>query len=187
MYDSTKEVAMKKEHMSTRGMVLTSLFAALTALGAMISIPLQPVPIVLSNLFMNMAAALLGGPLGALSQVIYIFIGSLGLPVFSGGKAGIGVLFGPTGGYLIGYVLGAFLIGKMVMMKKEAGFAWLAFSMAAGLVVVYTAGVLQLSYVASLSLGKAIAVGVLPFVPGDVLKIAVASIVTLKMRERIRL
>lgn len=178
---------MKKETLSTRGMVFTSLFAALTALGAMISIPLQPVPIVLSNLFMNLAAALLGGPLGAMSQVIYIFMGCLGLPVFSGGKAGIGVLLGPTGGYLIGYVLGAYLIGRLVKLKKAPGFSWIAFSMTAGLLVVYSAGVLQLLAVAKLPLGKALVLGVLPFVPGDVVKIVVASLVTVKMRDRIRL
>ena len=168
-------------------MIYASMFGALTAIGALISIPLQPVPVVLSNLFLNIAAALLGGPLGALSQVIYIILGGLGLPVFSGGKAGFGVLLGPTGGYLIGFVIGAFLIGKLVKRKKSPGFAWLAFSMAAGLLVIYAVGVLQLSFVAKLPLEKALAVGVLPFLPGDVLKIIAAAMVTLKTRDKVRL
>lgn len=178
---------MKHEQISTRGIVYTSMFATLTAMGALVSIPLQPVPIYLANLFMLMAAALLGGPLGALSQVIYIFMGGLGLPVFAGGKAGLGVLLGPTGGYLIGYVLGAYLIGKLVRLKKAPGFIWIAFSLTAGMAVVYAAGFLQLSYVAKLSLEKAFVVGVLPFLPGDALKIAVAAMVTLKMRDKVRL
>jgi biotin transport system substrate-specific component len=178
---------MAGETLSTRGMIYASLFGALTAIGALISIPLQPVPIVLSNLFLNIAAALLGGPLGAMSQVIYIFLGGLGLPVFSGGKAGFGVLLGPTGGYLIGYVVGAFLIGKLVRQKKSPGFAWLSFSMVVGLAVIYAIGVLQLSVVARLSLEKALAAGVLPFLPGDALKIVAASMVTLKTRDKVRL
>jgi biotin transport system substrate-specific component len=168
-------------------MVYASMFGALTAIGALISIPLQPVPIVLSNLFLNIAATLLGGSLGALSQVIYIFLGGLGLPVFSGGKAGLGVLLGPTGGYLIGFVLGAYLIGKLVERKKAPGFAWLVFSMTAGLSVIYAVGVAQLSFVAELPLEKALAVGVLPFLPGDVLKIIAAAMITLKTRDKVRL
>ncbi|HTZ40039.1 MAG TPA: biotin transporter BioY [Syntrophales bacterium] len=178
---------MAGETLSTRGMIYASLFGALTAIGALISIPLQPVPIVLSNLFLNIASALLGGSLGALSQVIYIFLGGLGLPVFSGGKAGFGVLLGPTGGYLVGFVVGAFLIGKLVEKKKSPGFAWLAFSMTVGLAAIYAVGVLQLSVVAHLSLEKALTVGVLPFLPGDVLKIVAASMVTLKTRDKVRL
>ena len=178
---------MEREQLSTRGMIYASMFGALTAIGALISIPLQPVPIVLSNLFLNIAAALLGGPLGALSQVIYIFLGGLGLPVFSGGKAGFGVLLGPTGGYLVGYVIGAYLIGKLVKRKKAPGFAWLVFAMAAGLSVIYTVGVAQLSIVAKLPLEKALALGVLPFLPGDVLKIIAAAMITLKTRDKVRL
>lgn len=178
---------MTREQLSTRGMVYASMFGALTAIGALISIPLQPVPIVLSNLFLNIAAGLLGGPLAALSQVIYIFLGGLGLPVFSGGKAGFGVLLGPTGGYLVGFVLGAYLMGKLVMRKKAPGFAWLVFSMAAGLPVIYAVGVAQLSFVANLPLEKALAVGVLPFLPGDVLKIVAAAMITLKTRDKVRI
>ena len=178
---------MSGNALTTKGMIYASLFGALTAIGALISIPLQPVPIVLCNLFLNIAAALLGGSLGALSQVIYIILGGLGLPVFSGGKAGFGVLLGPTGGYLVGFVIGAFLIGKLIELKKAPGFIWLAFSMAAGLSVIYAVGVLQLSLVAKLSLEKALAMGVLPFLPGDVLKIIAAAIVTLKTRDKVRL
>ncbi len=178
---------MRDAALTTRGMIYASLFGALTAMGALISIPLQPVPIILSNLFLNIAAALLGGSLAALSQIIYIFLGGLGLPVFSGGKAGFGVLLGPTGGYLIGFVVGAYLMGKLIERKKAPGFAWLVFSMTVGLAVIYAVGVLQLSLVARLSLEKALTVGVLPFLPGDALKIIAASLVTLKTRDKVKL
>jgi biotin transport system substrate-specific component len=173
--------------LTVRGMVYASLFGALTAVGALVSIPLQPVPITLHTLFLNLAAALLGGPLGALSQVVYILLGIIGLPVFSGGKAGFGVLMGPTGGYLIGFVIGAIVIGKLVGARPRPGFLWLFFSMTVGLAVVYLCGVLQLIQVAKLTPAKALTVGVLPFLPGDFLKICAASAITIRIRDKIRI
>lgn len=168
-------------------MIYASMFGAMTAVGALISIPLQPVPITLQTFFLYLAGALLGGGLGALSQIIYIFLGLLGLPVFSGGKAGLGVLLGPTGGYILGFVIGAFVIGRLVEKRKAPGFPWVALSMLAGGVVVYTLGVLQLMVVAGLSPPKAITAGVLPFAPGDVLKILAAAAIVLKIRDRVNL
>lgn len=176
---------MNQEQPSLRGMVYASLFGALTALGAYIIIPLPPVPITLQTLFMGLAGALLGGRLAALSQTVYILLGIIGLPVFAGGKAGFGVLFGPTGGYLIGFVAAAFVIGKLAALKERPGFAWLCFSLIAGTAVLYTLGVLQLSLVARLTPLKALAVGVLPFLPGDALKIILTVIVALKLRDRL--
>ncbi|MBN1474770.1 MAG: biotin transporter BioY, partial [Syntrophaceae bacterium] len=94
---------MSREKDSIRGIVYAALFGALTAAGAFIIIPLPPVPITAQTFFLNVAAVLLGGPLAAASQFIYIMLGVVGMPVFAGGKAGLGVLFGPTGGYLIGF------------------------------------------------------------------------------------
>lgn len=178
---------MTTERMSTRGMIYASLFGALTAMGALISIPLQPVPVTLQTMFMYLAGSLLGGSLGALSQVIYIILGAIGLPVFSGGKAGLGVFLGPTGGYLVGFIAAAFVTGKIARSRPDAGLVWLVFAMLAGTAVVYTLGVLQLVLVGKLSLEKAAAVGVLPFLPGDALKIAAASVITLKVRDRIQI
>ena len=89
---------MNAEQTSLRGMVYAALFGALTAVGAYIIIPLPPVPITLQTLFLGLAALLLGGRLGALSQTVYVLLGVIGLPVFAGGKAGLGVLLGPDGG-----------------------------------------------------------------------------------------
>lgn len=173
--------------LTTRGMIYASLFGALTAMGALISIPLQPVPVTLQTMFLYLAGSLLGGSLGALSQVIYVILGAIGLPVFSGGKAGLGVFLGPTGGYLVGFIAGAFVTGKIVRFRRDTGLVWLVFAMLAGTAVVYALGVLQLVLVGKLSLEKAAAVGVLPFLPGDALKIAAASVITLKVRDRIQI
>ncbi|MCE5262270.1 MAG: biotin transporter BioY [Deltaproteobacteria bacterium] len=177
---------MNPEEASLRGMVYASLFGALTAVGAYIVIPLPPVPITLQTLFLGLAGALLGARLGALSQIVYLLLGIIGLPVFAGGKAGLGVLFGPTGGYLIGFVAAAFVIGKLAALKDRPGFAWLCFSLVAGTAVLYGLGVLQLSLVARLDPVKALAVGVLPFLPGDAVKILLTAMIALKLRDRLR-
>jgi len=79
-------VEMGQQTASLRGMVYASMFGAMTAVGAWLIIPFPLVPITLQTLFLNLAAALLGGYLGALSQIIYISLGIIGLPVFAGGK-----------------------------------------------------------------------------------------------------
>ena len=177
---------MPEKKRSLRGMVYASMFGALTAVGAYIMIPLPPVPITMQTLFVNLAGALLGGSLGALSQVVYILLGVIGLPVFAGGKAGAGVLLGPTGGYLIGFVVGAYVIGKLTAIRKNPGFVWLVCAMSIGIALVYLLGIIQLIIVAKLDYDKAIAVGLLPPLPGDILKIIIAALITLKIRDRIR-
>lgn len=178
---------MTPKNISLRGMVYASMFGALTAIGAYIIIPLPPVPITLQTLFLNLSGALLGGYLGALSQVVYILLGVIGLPVFAGGKAGLGVLLGPTGGYLFGFILGAYIVGKLIAVKKKPGFVWTVCAMLMGMVVIYGLGILQLTLVARLSWQKAVAVGALPFIPGDIVKIVLASLIYLNVRDKINI
>lgn len=168
-------------------MVYASMFGALTAVGAYIMIPLPPVPITLQTLFVIMAGALLGGKLGALSQVVYILLGIIGLPVFTGGKAGIGVFLGPTGGYLIGFVVAAYVVGRLAALRERPGFIWLVCIMTVGVGIVYLLGLIQLILIAKLSFNKAITVGMLPFLPGDILKIIVAALIVPKLRDYLRL
>ena len=168
-------------------MIYASIFGAVTAAGAYIMIPLPPVPITLQTLVLYLAATLLGGRLSALSQVVYLLVGIIGLPVFAGGKAGMGVLIGPTGGYLIGFIAGAYVIGKIVEIRKNPGLIWIIPAMVTGTVAIYLFGVVQLMIVAKLSMVKAITVGVLPFLIGDALKIVAASFLTLKIRDKIKI
>lgn len=174
---------MLKNNSPLRRMVYASLFGALTAIGSLIVIPLQPLPITLQTLFTALAGILLGGYTGALSQFVYVLLGVIGLPVFAGGKAGLGTLFGPTGGFLIGFIIGAYVIGKMIEAKKEPGFVWICLSVLVGNIVIFIPGVLQLAIVAKLSFHKALLVGVLPFIPGDLFKLLTAALISLKLRS----
>jgi biotin transport system substrate-specific component len=177
---------MATDKTSVKGLVYAALFGALTTVGAFIVIPLPPVPITAQTFFLNVAAVLLGGSLGAVSQFIYVMLGIVGIPVFAGGKAGLGVIFGPTGGYLLGFIIAAFVIGMINQMKKSAGIFWHIFSMLIGMMIIYFLGSLQLSLVAKMSFQKALAVGVLPFIPGDIIKILLAAIICSRLKGRIK-
>lgn len=158
--------------MKERDVAFVSLFAALTAVGAFISLPLGPVPFTLQVLFVLLSGAILGPFQGALSQIIYLLLGVIGFPVFAGGTSGIGHLFGPTGGYLFGFVFASFLVG---LLSKNQRFWIKFFSMLLGILVIHFLGVLQLSFVAGMGFKKALLVGSLPFFPLDAVKAFIAS------------
>lgn len=170
-----------------RQMILVSLFAALTAVGAFISIPIYPVPFTLQTLFTLLAAMTLGSVMGALSQIIYVLLGVVGLPVFAGFKAGIGILFGPTGGFLFGFIISAYIIGKMIELKKEKNIFYYFLVGSLGTILLYLFGITQLSLVAGIGVKKAITLGMLPFLPGDILKIITASFIVGKLKTVIEL
>jgi biotin transport system substrate-specific component len=146
-------------------------FAVATALSAHVRIPLPftPVPITLQTLVVLLAGLTLGPGGGAASQALYLGAGLLGLPVFA---AGAGAVFGPTGGYLIGFVLAAAVAGVIARRRWDA--LGLALGFAAGIAVIYGCGVAWLCALTHQPVAGAIAVGVLPFLAGDALKLVAA-------------
>ena len=169
--------------LKTLDIVTLALFSALTAIGAYISIPLpfSEVPITLQTMFTYLAGAVLGGYLGALSQLIYLLIGLAGLPIFAGGGSSLSVLIGPSGGYLLGFILAAFVIGELKKLKR--GFVWLFICMVVGTIIIYVLGVAQLMNWAKISLNQAIVIGVLPFIFGDIIKILLATYITERVEK----
>lgn len=152
--------------------VYSSLMAALIAVGAFIAVPVGPVPIVLQNMFVILAGLLLGSKWGLGSVALYLLAGVCGLPVFSGGGAGLGHFFGPTGGYLIGYLPAVFVIGLVSEKTGSLLLRLVALVVASGLV--YLFGVSWLKIATGMTVQKAMAVGMLPFLIGDGIKIIAA-------------
>ena len=152
--------------------VYSSLMAALIAVGAFIAVPVGPVPIVLQNLFVMLAGLLLGSKWGLASVSLYLLAGICGLPVFSGGGAGLGHFFGPTGGYLIGYLPAVLVIG--LTSEKTASMSLRVVALVAGAALVYLCGVSWLKIVTGMSVMKAMTVGMFPFLIGDAIKIVAA-------------
>lgn len=148
-------------------------FALLTALGAAVRIPLPftPVPITLQTFYVMAAGIYLGGRDAAASQVGYLAMGAAGLPVFAGG-AGLGHLFGATGGYLLAFPLAAALVGATVRPGERPGRALGAFL--AAQVVIFGLGTAWLATFLGIGPERAVALGVLPFLPGGAVKVAAA-------------
>ncbi len=164
----------------------SSLFVALIAAGAFLAIPIGPVPIVLQNMFVLLAGIILGPRWGLASVGIYLLIGACGLPVFANGKAGIGVIFGPTGGYLLGYLPAVFVTG-LISKKGKKKIIVDIIALIIGSIIVYAAGVPWLKVVTGMGWSKALAVGMYPFIIGDVLKIIAAAFIAKAIRPYIKL
>jgi biotin transport system substrate-specific component len=158
---------------SLRRLVYAALFAALTAVGAYLSIPVGPVPIVLQNLFVMLAGLLLGRRGGVASVGLYLLAGACGLPVFAGGSGGLARFFGPTGGYLIGYLPAVWVIGFISETGRPRALRD-GLALIAGCLVLYACGLAWLKVLTGMDWPKTLAIGMLPFLPGDALKIAVA-------------
>ena len=159
-------------------------FVIATALGAFVRIPLPftPVPVTLQTFFVMLSGAALGRKFGSTSQLIYLTLGCAGLPIFTGGGSGLAYLFGPTGGYLVGFVLSAYIIGTLI--TKRRGLLWILFSFLAGEVVLFSTGMLWLSFYMKISLPGAFSLGVLPFIFGDAAKLFLAAAVCQVFQKR---
>ena len=168
--DQTEEERLDHKH---RMMVFSALFSAFIAAGAYLIIPIGPVPIVLQNLFVLLAGLLLGSRWGVTSVAVYMVAGICGLPVFYGGTAGLQHFVGPTGGYLIGFLPAAYIVG-LVSERTAARIAPQVLAMIGATLVIYSLGVAWLVQSTQMSFSKGLAVGMYPFLIGDALKIGVA-------------
>lgn len=152
-------------------------FALLTAAAAQVSFWIGPVPITGQTFAVLLAGAFLGSTRGALSQLAYLAIGATGIPFWfaAGGIPGIARLLGPTGGYLIGFVAGAFVTGWLAEKGWDRHIWKTALAMLAGNAVIYVFGLSRL--VCFVPRNSALELGLYPFIAGDVIKLAAASLV----------
>jgi len=167
-----------------RSMVLASLLASLTAASSIVAIPIGPVPITLQSLFVLASGGILGPGWGALSMCLYLLMGMAGLPVFAGGTSGIGRILGPSGGYLLGFVLSAGLVG--LMTRRAGGRFPLVLATLAGLALIYALGSVWLSIIGRIPMDRALLLGVVPFLPGDLLKAFAAAFLIGRWRARVQ-
>lgn len=173
--------------MTTKRMALMGVMTAVICiLGPFaIPIPFSPVPLSFTNLAIYLTVYVLGAKAGTFSYLIYLLLGMAGLPVFSGFSGGIGKLAGPTGGYLLGFIFMALIAG--VIISHFPGHPVMhAVGMILGLAVCYAFGTAWLSVQLGISFTAALAVGVLPYLPGDAVKIAGAMFLGPKLRREIR-
>lgn len=161
-----------------KSLVLIFFFVFLTGVGGLIQFPLPftQVPITLQTFFVLLAGVYLGRNKGAISQSLYLVLGGIGMPLFAGATYGFIALFGPTGGYLIGFVFVAAFVGQFIRKVEHSYLRTLLLMLVASLLV-FIPGVIQLAAYTGFSIKKAIIWGFLPFIPGDIIKCAVAAFV----------
>lgn len=168
-------------------MIGVAIFVILMSLGAFVRIPLPftPVPITLQTLFVLLSGAMLGSNLGMLSQLSYLLLGILGLPIFAGAGSGLFYLFGPTGGYLVGFVLAALYVGKFIKFCQNNLFSILGILFLGDLIILVS-GTVWLKFILRYPLPKLLFIGFLPFLPGDLFKVFVASLLYLRLHSRLK-
>ena len=170
------------QQLTTRDLALAAMFAALTAVGALFAIPfIGPIPFTLQVFFVLLAGLVLGPRLAAMSMLTYVCVG-LFAPVYAGGASGFGILIGPTGGYIWGFVLGAVLVGYLSQRLARPRLVSLACVAAAGLVPIYGIGAAWLSLsLPALSPQFVLWGGVLQFLPMDLFKAGLAALVVVAL------
>ena len=172
--------------MKTKDMTLIAVMAALICVAGPLTIPAGPIPLSLATFAVYLAGAILGKKWGTISVGLYLLIGIIGVPVFSGFSGGFQKLAGVTGGYLIGYLPCAFLSGLGAEKAERAGKKRiLPLMMAAGTAVLYTVGTAWFMIQTGNGLGAALGLCVLPFLPGDAAKIAAVSLLTVPVRRAV--
>ena len=176
-----------KPFLQTKEMAVTAAMTAiLCILGPWaINIPISPVPITLCSMGIYFALYLLGLKLGSISVLLYVLLGAAGLPVFTNFSGGIGKLLGPTGGYIIGYLFLALICG-FFMDKFPNKLCLQGIGFILGTAVLYLFGTLWLQFQLSLNFPAALMAGVIPYVPGDIVKLILALALAIPLKKRLR-
>ena len=186
MDEKTVKVSKKPR---TIDMIYVGLSAALIALGAWIAIPVGDIPITLQTLMICLVSGLFGMKRGTLSVLIYIILGAIGVPVFSNFKAGLGVLAGPTGGYIVGFVFTALIVG--LVSDKMKGRLWaVAIAMVVGIAVCYMFGTawfyVFMQSKKAVTLSYILGLCVVPYIVPDVVKTAFACVLVSRLKKFVK-
>ena len=171
----------------TKKITMIGLMTAVTCILGPLSLPLpfSPVPITLTNFAVFLSIYILGMKYGTISLLIYLALGTIGLPVFSSFSGGLGKLAGPTGGYLFGFIFLALIHGFFMLRFHKKTFASII-GMTLGMIACYLFGTIWLALHMSLTFKAALMIGVIPYLPGDAVKIALAAIIGPKLSSAIQ-
>lgn len=180
--ETSGTVAVDNQKIRTKQMVLIALMTAVTCVLGPLSIPLpfSPVPISLTNFAIFLAIFVLGMKSGTISFIIYLLLGAIGVPIFSSFRGGLQVLAGPTGGYLIGFIFLALIMG-FALDHFDRKLVPTIIGMIIGMAVCYAFGTVWLAKLLSLSFKEGLMMGVIPYLAGDAAKIIIAAIVGPKL------
>ncbi|WP_416151788.1 biotin transporter BioY [Salipaludibacillus sp. HK11] len=160
------------------------MFAAITAVLSQMVIPIPVVPITGQTLAVGLTATIIGSKLGTMAISCYVLIGAFGMPVFAQAKGGIQVLFGPTGGYIIGFILTVYVTG-LILEKTSFNLKMAMIANTVGMFITLLFGTVQLKYLLALDWSEAILAGAVPFLAVGLIKAFLASWIGIKVRKRL--
>ena len=176
-------IVLKREIIKSRlinNILGVSIFVVLTSLGAFVRIPLgfTPVPLTLQTFFVLLSGAILGPNLGLFSQAGYLLLGAAGLPIFSGAGSGLLYLFGPTAGYIWGFIIASFVVGRLINArppKAKLNFWSIFLYMSIANIILLLCGTIWLYLGLRFTIKQAVLLGFFPFIAGDIIKVIVAA------------
>lgn len=174
-----------KSGLTVSQIAVIGVMTAVTCVLAPLSLPIGPVPISLTNLAIYFSLYTLGTMKGTISYLVYLLLGLVGLPVFSSFTSGPGKLFGPTGGYLIGFIPMAIIAGLVIDRYINKRVVCLL-GMIAGTAICYLFGTVWLAYQANMGFQAALMAGVIPFIPGDLIKMVFAMLIGPQIRSQLK-
>ncbi|MFD2760454.1 biotin transporter BioY [Lentibacillus juripiscarius] len=175
---------MSRSKSKLRAIILCGIFAAVTAVLAQIEVPLPIVPISGQTLAVGLTATIIGSRYGAIAMICYALLGAVGLPVFAGFKGGAQVLVGPTGGYIFGFIVTAFVTG-FILEKTKYNITMAMVANTVGMIITLIFGAVQLKIVLDMSWNQALAAGVYPFIVVGIIKAYLASWIGITVRKRL--
>lgn len=175
---------MTTSKLKLRGIILCGIFAAVTAVLAQIEVPLPIVPISGQTLAVGLTATIIGSRYGAIAMICYALLGAVGLPVFAGFKGGLQVLIGPTGGYIFGFIVAAFVTG-FILEKTKYTISMAMVANTVGMIITLIFGAVQLKFILDLTWNQALAAGIYPFIVVGLIKAYLASWLGITVRKRL--
>ncbi|WP_407933998.1 biotin transporter BioY [Aquibacillus rhizosphaerae] len=175
---------MYNSNSKLRVIIICGIFAAITAILAQIEIPIPIVPISGQTLAVGLTATIIGSRYGAIAMICYALLGATGLPVFAGFKGGVQVLIGPTGGYIFGFILAAYVTG-LILEKTKFTITMAMIANTIGMIITLAFGATQLKFVLDMTWGQALVTGVYPFIVVGLIKAYLASWLGITVRKRL--
>ena len=187
----SEDIMYKEQTLSVKDITQTGIFTALTAVGAFISIPIGPVPITLQSFFVLLSGVILGSKKAMFSQITYLLLGLIGFPIFAGFTGGLQTIFKPSFGFIIGYVVVAYIVGKLTE-ERELSYGNLTIAVGLGSMVLYAIGIPYMYYILNIILNsnfgiiKILQLGMFAFLPGDVLKAVIVVFIAKRLKAVLR-
>ena len=174
----------KKKNLNIRQLTMVAMMVAVIAIMAQITIPIGLVPFTLQTAGMIIAVIVLKPQESTLAMLVYVLLGAIGLPIFAGFKGGLGVLVGPTGGFLFGFIIGTFVGSRFLIQKYSFRRAALASFLS--ILISFICGAAYFALAMGYNIKEALAITVLPFLPFDIIKLAIFIPIAHKIRERLQ-